>query len=37
LVQFLSDRATFADYLRVIRAMPKAVMLREAFRYVFKR
>jgi lycopene beta-cyclase len=37
LVHFLSDRATFADYLRVIRAMPKAVMLREAFRYVFKR
>ena len=37
LVRFLSDSAKFSDYLRVIWAMPKAVMMREAIRYVFQR
>jgi lycopene beta-cyclase len=37
LVRFLSDGAQFADYLRVIWAMPKAVMMREALRYALGR
>ena len=37
LVRFLSDGATLADYLRVVWAMPKAVMTREAFRFAFGR
>ncbi|MEC7781050.1 MAG: lycopene cyclase family protein [Pseudomonadota bacterium] len=37
LVRFLSDRATPLDYLRVIAALPKLPMLKEALRYVFQR
>ena len=37
LVRFLSDGARLADYLRVIWAMPKGVMMREALRYALGR
>ena len=37
LVRFLSDSAQFGDYLRVIWAMPKGVMMREALRYALGR
>lgn len=37
LVRFLSDGAQLADYLRVIWAMPKGVMMREALRYALGR
>ena len=37
LVRFLSDRATPLDYLRIIAALPKLPMLKEALRYVFQR
>ena len=37
LVRFLSDGAKVTDYLRVIWAMPKGVMMREALRYVLQR
>ena len=37
LVRFLSDGATLADYLRVVWAMPKGVMTREALRFALGR
>ncbi|MGB0997973.1 MAG: lycopene cyclase family protein [Pseudomonadales bacterium] len=37
LVRFLSDRGTVVDYLRVVAALPKLLMLKEALRYVLQR
>lgn len=37
LVAFLSDRAGFIDYARVVLALPKWMMVREAIRYVAQR